>query len=79
MFIVFFIFKFFPVNLILSIFVTTIKSPLSIWGLKVDLFLPLRTLDIYEANLPTEAFSALIKYQSFLISFFNKGCHNLWR
>ena len=34
------------------------------------LFLPLKTLDIYAANLPTIAFSALIKTQLFFISFF---------
>ena len=65
MFIIFFIVNFLPVNFILSILVTTTKSPLSICGLKVGLFLPLNTFEINAANLPTAAFSALIKYQFF--------------
>ena len=73
---IFFISKFFPVNLILSIFVTITKSPLSICGLKVGLFFPLKSFEMNAANLPTAIFCALITYQSFLMSFFDKWCHN---
>ena len=57
-------------NLIFSTFVIITKSPASICGVKVFLCLPRSTFDIYAANLPTIAFSALICIQLFLISFF---------
>ena len=45
------------------IFFTTTKSPSSICGVKVVLFLPLIIFDITVANLPTTAFLASISYQ----------------
>ena len=73
----YFLKTFLPVNLILSTFVTITKSPLSIWGLYVGLFQPLKTLDIYAASLPTASFWASIIYQFFFnIFFFNKRCHD---
>ena len=38
--------------------------------LYVALCFPLKTLEIYEASLPTASFGALIIYQSFFVSFF---------
>ena len=71
-----FILKFFPVNLACSMFLTTTKSPWSIWGVYVVLFFPLMILDTIVANRPTTAFFASISYQEDVIwSFFTKFCH----
>ena len=70
--------NFFPVNFIFSIFVTTTKSPLSIFGVYLRvLFFPLKTRDIKAANLPTIArFSASMIIQLLMnFVFFYKISH----
>ena len=67
---IFFLLNFLPVNFILLMLVTITKSPLSMCGLKVDLFFPLSTFEIKEANLPTARFSASDYVPIFFYFFF---------